>query len=73
MDIRVGDVLNMKKPHPCGENQFTVGRVGMDFRIRCNGCGHEVMVPRVKVEKSIKKVIRDGVEIEKNALRESHL
>ncbi len=73
MDIRVGDVLTMKKPHPCGENQFTVGRVGMDFRIRCNGCGHEVMVPRVKVEKSIKKVIRDGVEIEKNALRESHL
>ena len=73
MDIRVGDILAMKKPHPCGETRFTVGRVGMDFRIRCNGCGHEVMVPRAKVEKNIKKVFRDGVEIDKNALRESHL
>jgi hypothetical protein len=73
VDIRVGDILAMKKPHPCGETHFTVGRVGMDFRIRCNGCGHEVMVPRAKVEKNIKKVFRDGVEIDKNALRESHL
>ena len=46
MDIQIGDVLIMKKPHPCGENRFTVGRVGMDFRIRCVGCGREVMVPR---------------------------
>lgn len=58
MDIQIGDVLIMKKPHPCGENRFTVGRVGMDFRIRCVGCGREVMVPRAKVEKNIKKVLR---------------
>lgn len=69
MDVRVGDVLIMKKPHPCGECRFTVGRVGMDFRIRCNGCGHEVMVARAKVEKNIKKVVRDGMEIDKNTLK----
>ena len=68
MDIRVGDVLVMKKPHPCGGNQFTVGRVGMDFRIRCNGCGHEVMAPRAKVEKNIRRVLRDGLELDRAAL-----
>lgn len=60
MDISVGDKLVMKKPHPCGENTFSVLRVGMDFKIRCDGCGHEVMVPRAKCEKHIKKVIRQG-------------
>lgn len=62
MDIRVGDVLWMKKPHPCGSQQFLVLRIGMDFRIRCVGCGHEVMVPRAKCEKNIKKVIREPLE-----------
>lgn len=61
MDIRVGDRLIMKKKHPCGANTFKVLRIGMDFRIRCDGCGREVMVPRVKAEKSLKKIIRaDG-------------
>lgn len=72
-DIQVGDLLVMKKPHPCGVHAFAVGRVGMDFRMKCTGCGHEVMVPRAKVEKNIKKVLRDGVEIDRNALREHHL
>ena len=58
MDIRVGDRLMMKKPHPCGSKEFEVLRVGMDFRIRCAGCGHEVMLPRLKCEKNIKNVIR---------------
>lgn len=58
MDIRVGDVLVMKKPHPCGEHRFAVLRVGMDFRLRCEGCGHEVMLPRLRVEKSIRRVER---------------
>ncbi len=58
MDIRVGDVLEMKKTHPCGGKQFDVLRVGMDFKIKCQKCRHEVMVPRLKVEKNIKKVIR---------------
>lgn len=62
MDIRVGDKLMMKKKHPCGAVTFTVLRVGMDFKIRCDGCSHEMMLPRTKVEKSIKKVIRQEAE-----------
>lgn len=60
MDVRVGDILTMKKPHPCGAKEFLVLRSGMDFRIRCTGCGREVMLPRVKIEKNIKKVIKPG-------------
>ncbi len=60
MDIMLNDILVMKKQHPCGENKFLVLRIGMDFKIKCEGCGHEVMLPRVKVEKNIKKVIRGG-------------
>ena len=56
MDVRVGDKLIMKKNHPCGSNEFAVLRIGMDFRIRCLGCGREVMVPRVKAEKNIKRI-----------------
>ncbi len=59
MDVRVGDRLVMKKNHPCGCNTFLVLRSGMDFRIRCESCGHEVMVPRVKAEKNIRKIIRE--------------
>ncbi len=59
MDIRVGDVLEMKKAHPCGNRQFEVLRIGMDFRLRCVGCGHEMMVPRLKAEKNIRKVQRE--------------
>ena len=58
MDIRVNDKLIMKKPHPCGDNRFLVLRIGMDFKIRCQKCGREVMVPRKKVERNIKKVMR---------------
>ena len=60
MDIRIGDELVMKKNHPCGNNVFKVLRSGMDFRLECKACGHTVMVPRVKAEKNVKKVIRDG-------------
>lgn len=59
MDVRVGDKLLMKKNHPCGENIFDVLRVGMDFRVRCVGCGREVMAPRSKIEKNIKKIMRE--------------
>ena len=51
MDIHVGDVLTMKKAHPCGEKRWQVLRVGADFKLRCLGCGHEVMGPRSKFEK----------------------
>ena len=57
MNIRVGDTLLMKKPHPCGSREWLVLRVGIDFRLRCKGCGREMMIPRVKAEKSVKKVL----------------
>ena len=57
IDVNVGDRIEMKKPHPCGCKNFTLLRVGMDFKIQCEGCGHQVMVPRKKVEKNIKKVL----------------
>lgn len=56
MDIRVGDTLLMKKQHPCGSKTFKVLRIGMDFKIKCEGCGHEVFIPRKKCEKNIKAV-----------------
>ena len=62
MEIRVGDILQMKKPHPCGALYFSVLRIGADFKIRCQGCGHEIMLTRQKVEKNIKKILRDEVE-----------
>ena len=57
MDIQIGDVLIMKKPHPCGSRQWEILRVGMDIKLRCLGCGHELMLPRSKAEKSIKKIL----------------
>ena len=63
MNVQVGDILEMKKNHPCGANRFAVLRVGMDFKLRCQGCGHEVMLPRSKAEKNIRKVYRDGSEV----------
>lgn len=61
MDLKVGDVVTMKKPHPCGSKEFTLLRVGMDFKLRCNGCGHEIMSPRNKIEKNIRCI--NGVRV----------
>lgn len=60
MDIRLKDILIMKKPHPCGESRWLVLRTGADFRLRCMGCGHEVMIERIKAEKNIKQVLRES-------------
>lgn len=59
MDIHVGDVLEMKKQHPCGCKDWKVLRVGMDFKLRCLGCQREMMIPRAKAEKAIKRVKRE--------------
>ena len=64
MNIQVGDVLQMKKTHPCGGREWLVLRVGMDFKMRCQGCGHEVMLPRSKAEKNIRKVFREGAPVQ---------
>ena len=58
MDIKVGDKLTMKKAHPCGSKQWEVIRIGADFKMRCLGCGHEIMNARSKVEKNIKSIER---------------
>ena len=63
MVIQVGDILTMKKAHPCGSKDWTVLRIGADFRLRCCGCGHEVMAPRRKLEKSIKRMITEEESI----------
>ncbi len=60
MDVRVGDRVEMKKPHPCGEKRFEVLRVGMDFKLRCLGCGHEILAPRSRIEKRIRKIITEN-------------
>lgn len=54
--FEIGDQVELKKPHPCGCKRFEITRVGMDFRIRCTGCGHEAWIPRVKLEKATKKI-----------------
>lgn len=54
--FEIGDSIRMKKPHPCGSFQWTILRVGADFRLKCEGCGHQVMVPRRLVEKNTKEI-----------------
>ena len=58
MDIRVGDIVKMKKAHPCGSSEWEVLRTGIDFRLKCRGCGHIIMIPRTQAEKNIKDIIR---------------
>ena len=54
--IEVGDVVTLKKPHPCGAERWEVLRIGADFRLRCMGCERTVMLPRRKVERAVKKI-----------------
>lgn len=56
MDVNVGNILTMKKPHPCGCKEFEVLRIGADFKLKCLGCSHEIMIPRSKAEKNIKNI-----------------
>ena len=58
MDIQLDDILVMKKAHPCGEKRWLVLRIGADCRLRCLGCGHEVMTPRHKAQKNIRAMER---------------
>lgn len=56
MDIQVGNVVKMKKAHPCGSSEWQVLRVGADFRLKCLGCGHQIMIARTQLEKNVKEV-----------------
>ena len=56
--FELGDIVEMKKQHPCGTNEWKVIRMGADVRIKCEGCQHSVMIPRREFEKKMKKVIK---------------
>lgn len=56
--FEVGDIIKMKKPHPCGSYEWEVLRVGADFRLKCMGCGHQIMVPRKLVEKNTRQITK---------------
>ena len=56
----LGDVVEMKKQHPCGSNEFEVIRLGADIKIKCVGCGRIVMIPRSKFVKGAKKIIKSA-------------
>ena len=58
MDIQVKDIVTLKKRHPCGSFDWEVLRAGADFRLKCTGCGPQIMIPRVKLEKSLKQIRR---------------
>jgi len=58
MDICTGDILTLKKKHPCGSTRWQTLRIGADFKLKCLGCGHEIMAPRRKIENNIKAVER---------------
>lgn len=64
-DIQVGDVVKMKKAHPCGSDEWEITRTGMDFGMKCCGCGHYVMLARTKFEKAAKAVVKSA-EAEKS-------
>lgn len=56
----LGDIVELKKPHPCGSKQWEITRTGMDIRIKCLGCEHQVLVSRPKFEKSVKKIVKSA-------------
>lgn len=63
MDIQVGNVVKMKKAHPCGSSEWQVLRVGADFRLKCLGCGHQIMIARTQLEKNVKEVTNSQKEL----------
>lgn len=62
MDIQVGDIITMKKQHPCGSREWEVLRIGADFRLKCRGCSHQIMIARKLAEKNIKDIQRKAYE-----------
>ena len=62
MELNIGDVIKMKKQHPCGTNKWEIIRVGADIKIKCLECSRTIMLPRVEFNKKIKKVITEAIE-----------
>ncbi|GIN21957.1 MAG TPA: DUF951 domain-containing protein [Bacillus bacterium] len=61
-DFNLHDVVEMKKPHPCGTNRWRIIRMGMDIRMKCEGCGHSVMLPRREFTRKMKKILEKHEE-----------
>lgn len=61
LEFRMGDVLRLRKPHPCGSLEWTIVRLGADIRIECRGCRHRVLLPRRDLEKRMKSFVSRGV------------
>ena len=64
VQYQIGDVVRMKKKHPCGSDLWKITRMGMDFGIKCEGCGHAVMIPRVKFERMARAIVQKAEEKE---------
>ncbi len=60
MDIQVGDIITLKKQHPCGSREWEVLRIGADFRLKCLGCGHQIMIARRLAEKNVRGIKRNA-------------
>ncbi len=60
MDIKVGNIVRLKKQHPCGSSEWEVLRIGADFRLKCLGCGHQIMIARKLVEKNVREIKEKG-------------
>lgn len=58
-ELQLGVVVQLKKPHPCGTNRWEITRTGIDFGLKCLGCGHRVMIPRPKFERAVKAIVLD--------------
>lgn len=56
MNLKIGDIVTLKKPHPCGSYDWEIKRTGIDFKLKCVGCQHLIMIPRNNIEKRIKKI-----------------
>lgn len=65
-NFELGDIVEMKKEHPCGEKNFEIIRVGADVKIKCTKCGRIIMIPRSKFQKGVKKVIKSNAPEEEN-------
>lgn len=68
VEFRIGDVVRMKKAHPCGSSEWEITRVGMDFGMRCCGCGHFVMLPRTKFVKAARALVRSAEQAPEQSL-----
>jgi hypothetical protein len=65
-NFNLGDIVETRKGHPCGSNNWEIIRLGADIKIKCVGCGRIVMLPRAKFEKSVKKIVKSNIIVEKS-------